>query len=427
MRKLAGLAALSLLCAGACGPGRVPPVEGVPQLQPTRAVMPPSRVSASPAVPIETGSAAAGPSSPVLEFPDPQAYTWRPVVAGLNSPVDIQFSDDPTGSMFVVEQVGRIRVVENGRLLDPPFLDITDRVGSAGNEQGLLGLAFHPNSAHNPFIYVNYTDRDGNTVIARFQFSGNEADPSTEKDLVHIAQPFPNHNGGETIFGPDGYLYLGLGDGGSQGDPFGNAQNGNVLLGKILRIDVDGGNPYRIPSDNPFAGANPVARKKPEVWAYGLRNPWRFSFDKLTGDLYIADVGQDTWEEVDFLPARSLGGTNFGWNYREGAHPFKGNAPSALQLTDPVAEYNHAEGGCAITGGYVYRGRLPEWQGIYLYGDYCSGKIWGLLPAPNPGRGTGWRSELLFKTGANITSFGQDPAGEIYFADRSGILFRLQK
>jgi len=254
-------------------------------------------------------------------------------------------------------------------------------------------------------------------VIARFTVKGNLADPSSEKDLLHILQPFANHNGGEMAFGPDGFLYMGLGDGGSQGDPLGNGQNTNTRLGKILRIDVDHGDPYAIPANNPFVNGG----GKAEIWEYGLRNPWRFSFDKGSSNLYIADVGQDTWEEVDVVPANA-GGLNFGWNYYEGMHPYKGQPPAGLNFTLPVTAYSHAVGGCAIIGGYVYRGGMKEWQGIYFYGDECSGKIWGLIHTNNS-----WRSQLLFETGANITTFGQGPSGEIYFADRRGTIYRLSK
>ncbi len=345
-------------------------------------------------------------------FPDPSAYHWSPILSGLDRPVDIQFPDDGSGRMFILEQVGRIRVVQNGQLLAAPFLDITDRVGSNSSERGLLGLAFHPHYRGNGFFYINYTDRQGNTVIARFQVSTdpNVADPASEKVLLHINQPFPNHNGGETVFGPDGYLYLGLGDGGSQGDPYGNGQNTNVLLGKILRIDVDHGDPYAIPPDNPFTRGG----GRREIWAYGLRNPWRFSFDTASDNLYIADVGQDTWEEVDVVSGHAPG-LNFGWNYYEGLHPYAGQPPPGIHLTMPVAEYSHAEGGCAITGGYVYRGAMVEWQGVYLYGDYCSGKVWGLIHTDQ-----GWQTQLLNETGFNISSFGLDQAGEIYAANYSG-------
>jgi glucose/arabinose dehydrogenase len=325
--------------------------------------------------------------------------------------------------MFVIEQAGRIRIAKNGQLSEPAFLDLTDRVGSAGNEQGLLGLAFHPDFKDNPYFYVNYTDKNGNTVIARFQASGDTADPASEKDLLKLDQPFPNHNGGVLSFGPkDGYLYAGLGDGGSAGDPYGNGQNTNVLLGKILRIDVDHGDPYAIPPDNPFANTG----GKPEIWAYGLRNPWRISFDKLTGDLYIGDVGQDLWEEVD-VAIGNLPGLDYGWNYREGMHPYVGSPPASLKLTYPVVEYSHTVGGCSVTGGYVYRGSMPEWQGIYLYGDFCSGIIWGLIRSPDPSSGQPWQSQVLFQTKASITTFGQDPGGEIYFADRGGTIYRLEK
>ncbi len=333
------------------------------------------------------------------------------------SPIDIQFPDDGSGRMFIIEQDGRIRIIENGQMLDPPFLDIISKVDSLGNEQGLLGLAFHPNFKQNPYFYVNYIDLSGNTVIARFTANGNLADPNSEKDLLHIQQPFDNHNGGNMAFGPDGYLYMGLGDGGSEGDPNRNGQNTNVLLGKILRIDVDHGDPYAIPADNPFVSGG----GKPEIWEYGLRNPWRFSFDKPSGNLYIGDVGQDTWEEVDVVPANA-GGLNFGWSYYEGMHPYAGKPSANINFTFPVVEYNHAVGGCAIIGGHVYRGEMPEWQGVYFYGDECSGLIWGLIHTSG-----GWQSQLLFRTGANMTTFGQDPSGEIYFADRRGTIYRLSK
>ncbi len=252
---------------------------------------------------------------------------------------------------MVLEQPGRIRVIKSGALLATPFLDITDRVGSRGNEQGLLGIALHPNFKSNGYFYVNYTDLNGNTVIARFTVSSNpdQADQNSEKILLHVQQPYPNHNGGSMVFGPDGYLYMGLGDGGSEGDPLLIGQNLNTLLGKLLRIDVNHGDPYSIPADNPFAKGGGL----PEIWVYGLRNPWRFSFDRATGDLYIGDVGQDLYEEIDYLPAGSPGGANFGWSYREGFHPYKGTPPSGLKLVDPVWEYSHAEGGCAVTGGFV--------------------------------------------------------------------------
>src|SRR5215207_490794 len=345
-------------------------------------------------------------------FPDPNAYAWQQLpLSGLERPVDLQ--PDGSGRLFIIEKAGRIRIMENDQLLQAPFLDITERVGNNGNEQGLLDLAFHPQYAQNGRFFVNYTDTRGDTVLARFQVSSdpNLADPNSETPLLGIDQPFPNHNGGVLAFGPDGYLYAGLGDGGAAGDPMGNGQNTGVLLGKVLRLDVDAAEPYAVPADNPFGN---------EIWAYGLRNPWRISFDRLTGDLYIGDVGQGEWEEIDFLPAGSPGGTNFGWDRREGAHDYEGSA--SAEFVEPVAEYSHSEGGCSVTGGYVYRGSMPEWNGIYLYGDYCTGYIWGLIRSAD---GASWQNQLLFQTNQRITAFGQDETGELYIIADSGEILKL--
>ena len=265
---------------------------------------------------------------------------------------------------------------------------------------------------------MNYTDLSGDTVVSRFRVTEDpdRADPSSETVLLSYDQPYANHNGGGMAFGPDGYLYIGSGDGGSGGDPEGRAQNRDTLLGKLLRIDVDGGSPYALPPDNPFASGG----GRPEIWSYGLRNPWRFAFDPATGDLYVGDVGQGDWEEIDFQAAGSPGGMNFGWDFREGSHDYEDRAPEGL--IDPIAEYSHVEGGCSITAGRVVRApALPSWQGVFLYGDYCTGYIWGVL------RDTGgrWRSARLFETGLQITSFGTGPAGEIYLLDRGGGLYRL--
>ena len=346
-------------------------------------------------------------------FPDPAQYSWQPQTGNLRSPVGMAHAGDGTGRLFILEQAGVIRIVQDSELLAEPFMDIRERVGTEGNEQGLLGLAFHPRYEENGFFYVNYTDLNGDTVIARFSVSSdpNRADPESEMRLLQISQPYANHNGGVLAFGPDGYLYIGTGDGGSGGDPLGNGQSLDTLLGKILRIDVDGGDPYSIPEDN----------LKAEIWAYGLRNPWRFSFDRLTGDLYIGDVGQNAWEEIDFLPAGSPSGANFGWNYREGTHPFAGSPPEGLELIDPVAEYDRSAG-ISVSGGVVYRGAaLPEMDGVYLYGDYGTGRVWGLLRNPDGS----WQNQLLFESGANITSFGQDESGEVYLVDRNGFIFKL--
>jgi len=355
----------------------------------------------------------------VAQLPDPEGYRWVVVASGFDRPLDLTHAGDGSGRIFAVEQAGVIRVIEAGVVLSIPFLDIRDRVGDESTEQGLLGLVFHPRYVHNGFFYVNYTDNSGDTVIARYRVSADEniADPGTETRILQVEQPFINHNGGGLAFGPDGYLYIGLGDGGLAVDPKKNAQNFNVFLGKILRIDVDSASPYGIPPDNPFV----ISGGLPEVWAYGLRNPWRFSFDTLTGDLYIADVGQQQWEEIDFLPAGSPGGANFGWDIYEGAHLFLGAAESALPLIFPVAEYTRDDG-CSVTGGYVYRGAaLESWYGVYFYGDFCSGKVWGLLRAESGE----WQNELLFDLDVLITSFGLDESGELYLVDRNGSIYIL--
>ena len=305
MRRLILLLVWSLAaCNGSNTPSSPPSTQTVTSL--TQTSLPPATI---PNTPTLTQTAPTEPPTGATTFPDPNAYTWQMIISGLQRPVDLQ--PDGSGRLFVIEKPGRIRIIQNDQLIEAPFLDITDRVRSSGNEQGLLGLALHPQYAQNGRFFVNYTDNNGHDVIARFQVSSdpNVADPNSEVKLLSVDDPFPNHNGGVLAFGPDGYLYAGLGDGGSQGDPFGNGQNTKALLGKILRLDVDSAETYAVPSDNPFGN---------EVWAYGLRNPWRLSFDKLTGDLYIGDVGQNMWEEIDFLPAGSPGGTNFGWNFREG-------------------------------------------------------------------------------------------------------------
>jgi hypothetical protein len=301
--------------------------------------------------------------------------------------------------------------------LDAPLLDISDRVRDSGNEQGLLGLAFDPAFDQNGYFYVNYTGRGGTTTISRFQIGDNpnQADPSTETVLLTVDQPYANHNGGVLAFGPDGTLYIGLGDGGSAGDPQGNAQNLNSLLGKILRLDVSGADGYTIPPDNPFASGGGRA----EIWAYGLRNPWRFAFDAATGDLFIGDVGQNAWEEINYQPAGEPGGRNYGWNLLEGTHPYA--VDSFSQGILPIAEYGHNQG-CSVTGGVVVRDpNLTAWNGVYLFGDYCTGIIWGILP---DGAG-GWNTQQLYDTSFNISSFGLDANGQVYLTDLNGGLYRL--
>ncbi|MFZ5857239.1 MAG: PQQ-dependent sugar dehydrogenase [Chloroflexota bacterium] len=399
------LAILTLLILTACAPTLTPPP----------ATLAPATATAT-FLPAETDTPSPVPATNVTDFPNPESYQWEVVAGGFVRPLDIQNAGDGSGRLFIVEQAGVIRILQTDALLETPFLDISERVDDGGNEQGLLGLAFHPEFAQNGFFYVNYTEAGGDTVIARFTAVGDIADPNSEVRLLGVKQPFPNHNGGGLAFGPDGHLYIALGDGGSGGDPQGNGQNRNTLLGKILRVDVNSGNPYTVPADNPFAS---------EVFHYGLRNPFRFSFDALTGDLWIGDVGQGAWEEIDFLPAGTPGGINFGWNRFEGMHDYSaGDIPADYR--PPLFEYSHDQG-CSVTGGYVYRGTMPEWQGVYFYGDFCSGKVWGALHRIISESVEESISTVLFETGVQITTFGVDEAGEIYLADRNGNILRLDR
>lgn len=350
-----------------------------------------------------------------------------PVAAGLAQPVFLTHSGDGSGRSFIVEKPGAIRILADGRLEETPFLDIRDRVGERGSEQGLLGLAFPPDYARRGVFFVNYTDRNGDTVVARFGLTTDpdRADPTSERLVLKIAQPAANHNGGMLAFGPDGYLYIGMGDGGGAGDVYRNGQNPDTLLGKLLRLDVttDPARPYTIPPDNPWVAAQWKGQDvRDEVWAVGLRNPWRFSFDRATGDLWIADVGQNVYEEVNWAPAGSGGGFNYGWPIMEGVHCYPGSAAcQQAGLTLPVVDYTHGADGCSITGGYVYRGGLsPAVAGVYLYSDYCSGKIWGLTRD-----GAAWRSVELLDTDLNISSFGEDEDGEVYVVDLKGGVYRI--
>jgi glucose/arabinose dehydrogenase len=371
----------------------------------------PTEVSQPPPVPTEP------PTPAPASIPDPGNYRWETVVSGFRRPTEVIHAGDGSGRLFIVEQAGVIYVLQEGQQ-PSVFMDIRERVGDSANEQGLLGLAFHPNYEQNGYFYVNYTNNSGDTEIARFQVSSNpdQGDPASETRILSAGQPFGNHNGGGLAFGPDGYLYIALGDGGAANDPAGRAQSLNTHLGKLLRIDVDGGSPYSIPPGNPFANGGGLA----EIWAYGLRNPWRFSFDALTGNLFIADVGQNQWEEVNAL-SLDVAGANYGWDYREGAHQFEGSPPANLSLIEPMAEYNHSLG-CSVTGGYVYRGAaLPAWQGVYLYGDYCTGYIWALVQRPDGS----WQNSLVFELNDNISSFGLDGNGELYIAGHQGTIYRL--
>jgi len=353
-------------------------------------------------------------SERVGSLPDPDGYQWSLVADGFTQPIGLSTAGDGSGRLFVIEKPGQIRIIADGNLVPEPFLDIRDRVGASGSEQGLLGLAFHPDYESNGYIFVNYTDNDGDSVVSRFSVSSDEnrADPESESRVLVYNQPYKNHNGGQVLFGPDGYLWITTGDGGAGGDPDDNAQNLDTLLGKLLRLDVDQ-QPYSIPEDNPFGD---------EIWAYGLRNPWRITFDPATGELYIADVGQNQWEEINYLPADALPGANFGWDYMEGNHAFEGTPPDDADLTGPVAEYNHAKG-CSVSGGAVYRGSLSDWQGVYLYGDFCSGIIWGLLKTAE----SSWQNEIMYDTSAGISAISQDEAGEVYMLDIQGGVYRLEE
>ncbi len=373
---------------------------------------------------VRVGGSPAGPqwASDEPPFGGYLTLSLVPVASGL--PRITSVSSDGPGRLFVTLQSGPIRIVDNGVLLTAPFLDLSSLVSCCG-ERGLFSLAFDPDYANSGVFYVHYTDSGGTSTVARYLRSANPdlADPTSGTTILTVPQPYTNHNGGPLAFGRDGYLYVGLGDGGSGGDPDNRAQNLGDLLGKLLRLDVSGGS-VAIPPSNPFVGT-PGARG--EIWALGLRNPWKMAFDRRTGDLFIADVGQGVWEEIDLQPAASSGGENYGWRLKEGAHCY--NPASGCDgggLTDPILEYPHTDGNCSVTGGYRYRGRLaPRLDGMYLFADYCSGRIWG---ASQRGNGT-WRVVELLDTAFNIATFGEDAEGELYVASYSstgGTLYRIE-
>ncbi len=361
------------------------------------------------------------------EPPEPQPIVWptlemAPIVGGLRSPTHVTHAGDGSGRLFVVEQEGTIRILQDGSLQETPFLDMRDRVSCCG-ERGLLSVAFPPDYTSKGHFYINYTNTDGTTVVARYRLGDDpdRADPNSEEVILTVEQPYINHNGGQLAFGPDdGYLYIGMGDGGAGGDPENRAQNPDTLLGKLLRIDVESGvAPYAIPPDNPFVDNEAF---RPEIWAYGLRNPWRFSFDAQTGDLYMADVGQNRVEEINFQPVSSNGGENYGWNIMEGNECFESADCDTSGLTLPIHDYERNRGNCSVTGGRVYRGSgYPDMQGIYYYADYCSGRIWGLQQINDT-----WLNELLYESAFSITTFGADEAGNLYLADyRDGTLYQV--
>ena len=341
-----------------------------------------------------------------------QTISLQPFADGFSRLTDIANCGDDR--LFVLERDGRIRIIEaNGNVLTQPFLNINPSVNSSQSERGLLGLAFHPDYLNNGYFYVNYTDNGGDTQVSRFSVSDtdpNVADPDSEEKILDVSQPVWNHNGGCIKFGRDGFLYISLGDGGSGGDPTGNGQNRQTLLGKMLRIDVDNGDPYAIPDSNPFVNDDQTLD---EIWAIGLRNAWRFSFDQLTGDMWIADVGQDDWEEVNFQPADSPGGENYGWRCYEGDHTHNTfNCDPINTMVFPVFEYPISfSQGCSVTGGFVYRGcEMPGLYGHYIFADYCSGKFWSIRPDTS-----GWvTTELVNLDNNNYSSFGENIAGELF-------------
>jgi len=354
--------------------------------------------------------------------PGTDSLALIPVAQSLTNPVYLAAPPGDVNRLFVVEQPGRIRVVQNGTLLQAPFLDIANRV-SYGGEQGLFSVAFHPSYASNGFFYVDYTDVNGDTRVERYSVSAdsNVADSATHTLILFVAQPYPNHNGGLVMFGPDGMFYIGMGDGGSGGDPQNRAQNPDSLLGKLLRIDVNTGTatPYNIPSGNPYAGGG----GRGEIWALGLRNPWRYAFDPPSGLLYTADVGQDMWEEVDVQPAATPG-LNYGWRIMEGAHCYNPNPCSQTGLVLPAVEYDHSNGDCAVIGGFVYRGALsPALAGQYFYSDECGAWLRSFTYAGGAvAKQTNWAFDVSL---GSVLSFGRDARGELYVLSGNGTVYRI--
>jgi glucose/arabinose dehydrogenase len=448
IRNRSVLAAIALLVGASlagCAGERTPPPALVP---------PDPTTQSEPTIDERTESSAAPTDAPTDSLSDAtqHAASFNPeqtqidirmVASDLNKPLFVTHAGDGSGRIFVVEQPGTIRIINEGQLLPEPFLDISDRVNDRSNEQGLLGLAFAPNFRETGAFFVNYTDANGDTIVARFQADpedANRADANSEAAILTIAQPAGNHNGGMIAFGPDGYLYVGTGDGGAANDRFGNGQNPQSLLGKMLRIDVltDPASPYTIPDDNPWVAADWAGQDVlDEVWAVGLRNPWRYSFDRVTGDLWIGDVGQNQYEEVNYIPAGTTPPLNFGWPIMEATHCFGRADCDQTGLWLPVAETDH-RGNCSLTGGYVYRGQaFPELTGTYLFGDYCSGKIWATLPDPDAEQSDvlavqnakesdiAWRSVEVLDTALSINSFGEDEAGELYVIDHKGSISQI--
>jgi glucose/arabinose dehydrogenase len=362
-------------------------------------------------------SASASPSATPAPSPTPDLarVSIRLVqVAELSEPLAmaVRPGDD---SLYFAQKAGKLIAVRNGKVDPTPVLDLSAKT-SSGGEQGLLGIAFSPDGTH---LYASYTDLNGDSNVVEYAMDGDRANAASARRVLFVSQPYANHNGGNILFGPDGYLYFGLGDGGSEGDPLGAGQDMGTLLGKMLRIDphASGGKAYTIPPDNPFVGKSGI---KPEIWASGLRNPWRFSFDRLTGDLWIGDVGQNTWEEVDFQPGGSKGGQNYGWSCFEGNHGYKSCRPK--NAVGPIYEYNHDTGGCVVTGGYVYRGSdIPALDGAYLFADYCTGVMTALVQRA----GRVVQKKVLATKLQSVASFGEDQSGELYVLLLSGTVYRI--
>ena len=422
---------LVLLVAGCTlpgGNGGAGQVTIVPNATSSPTPPPPTDTRSPAPPPTDTPTPAPPPTDTPTPAPSPPdnlaalTLDLQLVADGFDVPVYVTHAGDGSGRLFVVEKRGTIAIVQQGERLPEPFFDIVPLVESNASERGLLSIAFHPDYPNNGQFFVYYNDKAGDSIIARYRVSSdpNRADMQSEAVLLTIEQPAANHNGGLVLFGPDGYLYIGMGDGGQAGDPWGNAQNRGVLLGKMLRIDVDGATPYAIPPDNPFVGMDGV---RPEIWAWGLRNPWRFSFDRATDALYIGDVGQNAYEEIHYQPAESRGGENYGWDSMEGnaCYP-EDRACSQEGLVLPIAVYSHAGGNCSVTGGYVYRGAaFPSFVGTYFFADYCSGNIWALRYTQQ-----GWDSRLVRESGMTISSFGEDEAGELYLCSMwDGRVYRL--
>lgn len=420
---LVGLIALAALVVGR-GPRTIAPGSPEPGSPPPIATVTASPSVApigSPAASVRASASAAPPASTVTAFEAGRvAVRLEPFVSGLQLPLAIVDAGDSSGRLFVAQQGGQIRIIDGGRLRSAVFLDLGGRITSGG-ERGLLGLAFHPRYPDDRRVFVDYTDLQGNTVVSSFTVDPgdpNRLDPASEVIVLQVRQPYANHNGGALAFDRSGMLLIGMGDGGSGGDPQGNGQSLTTLLGKVLRIDIDrpsGGRTYGIPADNPYATG--AAGRRPEIWLSGLRNPWRFSIDRATGDLWIGDVGQNAWEEIDVQRAGAAGGTNYGWNRMEGTHcfqPAQNCSPPGLTL--PVTDYGH-DLGCTVIGGNVYRGTAqPALAGGYVFADYCSGRIWAIDPV-----GSAYRAPIeVGRSSANPSAFGEDGAGELYVADITG-------